>query len=108
MAASRSRCRRATARRPIAGKQSQIAITSRWKCIVPFALPVVPDVNAMSTVSSAAVSQFANVAGFADHHGLERAGIVGREVNRPSARASAAGARLLHGRLALGREPRVA
>ena len=46
------------------GKQSQAAITSRWKCIVPLPWPVVPEVKAMNAVSSAAVSQFSNVVGF--------------------------------------------
>ena len=40
------------------GKQSHIAITSRWKCIVPFGLPVVPEVKAISATSSADVSTF--------------------------------------------------
>ena len=39
------------------GKQSVIAMTSRWKCIVALGDPVVPDVKAISAVSSAAVSQ---------------------------------------------------
>ena len=30
---------------------------SRWKCIVPFGSPVVPDVNAIRQTSSLAVSQ---------------------------------------------------
>ena len=47
------------------GKQSQIAITSRWKCIVPLGLPVVPDVNAMRQMSSRAVSMLPKLAGFA-------------------------------------------
>ena len=38
------------------GKQSQIAITSRWKCIVALGSPVVPDVNASRLTSSAAVA----------------------------------------------------
>ena len=42
---------------------SQMASTSRWKCIVPFAWPVVPEVKAMSAVSSARVSALVNVAG---------------------------------------------
>ena len=42
------------------GKQSQIAITSRWKCMVPLGLPVVPEVNAISATSSFAVSTFSN------------------------------------------------
>ena len=47
-------------RRMCGGQQAQIAITSRWKCIVPFGWPVVPDVNAMMQVSSADVSTFTN------------------------------------------------
>ena len=47
------------------GQQSQLAITSRWKCIVPFGWPVVPDVNAISAVSSSAVATLAKSAGFA-------------------------------------------
>ena len=47
------------------GKQSHIASTSRWKCIVPFGLPVVPDVKAMNATSSAAVSTAANRGGLA-------------------------------------------
>ena len=46
------------------GKQSQIAITSRWKCMVPLGLPVVPEVKAISTMSSAAVSRLAKSVGF--------------------------------------------
>ena len=42
------------------GKQSQIAMTSRWKCIVPFGRPVVPEVKAISATSSLAVSRLAN------------------------------------------------
>ena len=49
-----------TARSVERGKQSQTAIRSRWKCIVPLGLPVVPDVNAISATSSAAVSTAAN------------------------------------------------
>ena len=45
----------------VRGEQSQIASTSRWKCIVPFGSPVVPDVNAISATSSAAVSQAVNL-----------------------------------------------
>jgi hypothetical protein len=45
------------------GKQSHTASTSRWKCIVPLPCPVVPDVNAISATSSAAVSQAVNVSG---------------------------------------------
>jgi hypothetical protein len=51
-------------RRTWRGKQSQIASTSRWKCIVPFPSPVVPEVKAMSATSSAAVSQLMKVVGF--------------------------------------------
>ncbi len=40
------------------GKQSHIAITSRWKCMVPLGLPVVPEVKAINATSSAAVSTF--------------------------------------------------
>ncbi len=47
------------------GKQSHIAITSRWKCIVPFGSPVVPEVNAMMHGSSDAVSTLSNVPVFA-------------------------------------------
>ena len=45
------------------GQQSHAASTSRWKCIVPLGVPVVPDVNAMSAVSSADVRTSPNVAG---------------------------------------------
>ena len=45
------------------GKQSQIASTSRWKCIVPFGWPVVPEVKAISATSSAAVGTLANASG---------------------------------------------
>ena len=47
------------------GKQSQIASTSRWKCIVPLGLPVVPEVKAISATSSAAVSTLAKLGGLA-------------------------------------------
>ena len=53
----------ALARKLDGGQQSHAAIRSRWKCIAAFGVPVVPDVNAMSAVSSAAVSTVANVAG---------------------------------------------
>ena len=43
------------------GNVSQIASTSRWKCIVPFGRPVVPDVNAIMQTSSEAVSTLSNV-----------------------------------------------
>ena len=36
---------------------AQLASMSRWKCIVPFGSPVVPDVNAIRQTSSLAVSQ---------------------------------------------------
>src|SRR6185436_17396221 len=42
------------------GKQSHIAITSRWKCMVPLGLPVVPEVKAISATSSDEVSTFLN------------------------------------------------
>src|SRR5712664_1344838 len=45
------------------GKQSHIAITSRWKCIVPFGLPVVPEVKAISATSSAAVGTLVKLSG---------------------------------------------
>src|SRR5258706_15092795 len=45
------------------GKQSHIAITSRWKCIVPLGFPVVPDVNAISATSSAEVATLVNQSG---------------------------------------------
>ncbi len=43
------------------GNVSQIASTSRWKCIVPFGRPVVPEVNAIMHTSSDAVSTLSNV-----------------------------------------------
>ena len=46
------------------GKQSHMAITSRWKCTVPFGLPVVPEVKAMSAGSSAAVGTLPKVSGW--------------------------------------------
>ena len=46
------------------GQQSQAASTSWWKCIVPFGWPVVPDVKAISAVSSPAVRTSANESGF--------------------------------------------
>ncbi len=42
------------------GKQSQIASTSRWKCMVPFGMPVVPEVKLIRQTSSAAVSTASN------------------------------------------------
>ena len=50
----------AFARSTCGGKQTQLAITSRWKCIVAFGWPVVPEVKANRQVSSAAVSTVAN------------------------------------------------
>ena len=47
------------------GKRSHIATTSRWKCIVPLGLPVVPEVKAMSATSSAAVATLVNHSGCA-------------------------------------------
>ena len=44
------------------GVVSQIASRSRWKCTVPLAAPVVPEVKAISATSSAAVSQAAKPA----------------------------------------------
>ena len=49
-----------SARSTCSGKQTQLAITSRWKCIVAFGWPVVPEVKASRQVSSAAVSTLAN------------------------------------------------
>ena len=74
---------------------------------MPFALPVVPDVNAMSTGSSAAVSQFVERAPASPTiMASSEPALVGREVDRaPTAAAPAP--RLLHCGLALGREPRV-
>jgi hypothetical protein len=40
-----------------------MASTSRWKCIVPLAVPVVPEVKAISATSSAAVSTASKAAG---------------------------------------------
>src|SRR3954463_713149 len=45
------------------GKQSVCAITSRWKCIVPFGPPVVPEVKEISATSSAAVGTLPKVSG---------------------------------------------
>ena len=61
------------------GQQSHAAITSRWKCIVPFGLPVVPDVNAISAVSVASVATSANVAGLPRRPRLDAIGRVGLE-----------------------------
>ena len=44
------------------GQQAQIAITSRWKCIVAFGTPVVPEVKPSRQVSSAAVSMVSKCA----------------------------------------------
>ena len=54
-----SDCGRSTCR----GNRSHIATMSRWKCIVPFGVPVVPEVNAISATSSCAVSQAAKRVG---------------------------------------------
>ena len=53
----------AVARSIEGGQHSHAAIRSRWKCIVPLGLPVVPEVNAISAVSSAMVSTAAKRAG---------------------------------------------
>ena len=45
------------------GKQSHMASTSRWQCMVPLGGPVVPEVKAISATSSAAVSQLSKPAG---------------------------------------------
>ena len=45
------------------GNRSHIAITSRWKWTVPLGVPVVPEVNAISAGSSAAVSTLPKVPG---------------------------------------------
>lgn len=45
------------------GKHTQLAITSRWKCIVAFGWPVVPEVNASRQVSSTAVATLSNRSG---------------------------------------------
>ncbi len=66
------------------GKQAQAATTSRWKCIVPFGLPVVPDVNAMSAVSSAAVSTLAKVGGLRRGARVEPLRLAGAEQQPPS------------------------
>ncbi len=44
------------------GQQAQIAITSRWKCMVALGTPVVPEVKASRQVSSAAVSTLTKAA----------------------------------------------
>ena len=54
------------------GKQSHIATTSRWKCIVPFGLPVVPEVKAISATSSAAVATLVNHSGCFSDQRVER------------------------------------
>jgi len=56
------------------GKASHIAITSRWKCIVPLGLPVVPEVKAMSATSSAAVSTLRKVCGWRRHSASRESG----------------------------------
>ena len=55
-AAGRTTCRE---------KVSAMASTSRWKCMVALGRPVVPEVNASSATSSAAVGTAANSAGAA-------------------------------------------
>src|SRR5688500_9988377 len=45
------------------GNVSHIATTSRWKCTVPFGLPVVPEVKAISATSSTAVGALVNHSG---------------------------------------------
>ena len=66
------------------GNVSHTASTSRWKCIVPFGRPVVPDVNAIMQTSSDAVATFANVAGC---RAAQRRQAVGRVVVREHDRA---------------------
>ena len=53
----------AVARSTDRGNRSHIASTSRWKCIVPFGDPVVPEVNAIRATSSCAVSHPSSSAG---------------------------------------------
>ena len=60
----------------VRGKQSQIASTSRWKCIVPFGSPVVPEVKAIRQTSSAAVSQAVKCEPGLRHQRFERVGRV--------------------------------
>ncbi len=50
----------ATGLRTCREKVSAIASTSRWKCVQPLGLPVVPDVKAIRATSSAAVGTASN------------------------------------------------
>ncbi len=60
-----------------AEKPSQMISMSRWKCIVPFGSPVVPDVKAIRHTSSAAVSAALNA-------GLSAAASASSDVGPPS------------------------
>ncbi len=51
-------------------KVSQIASTSRWKCMVAFGRPVVPEVNASSATSSAEVATSSWVVGWPSRRAL--------------------------------------
>ena len=53
---------------------SPIARMSRWKCIVIFGTPVLPEVAASSATSSAAVSTLANSPGLAAARTLRSSG----------------------------------
>ena len=53
------------ARSTCGGQQAAAAITSRWKCSVPFGTPVVPEVKAISATSSLAVATVSKCAGLA-------------------------------------------
>ena len=64
---------------------SHIAITSRWKCIVPFGRPVVPEVKAISTTSSAAVSQAVERLVVARHRGPSCLATLARTATQPRA-----------------------
>lgn len=46
------------------GQQRQMAITSRWKCMVALGMPVVPEVKPRMHVSSSAVPTVANGCGY--------------------------------------------
>ena len=63
--------------RIICEKPSQTASMSRWACMQPFGSPVVPDVNAMRQMSSAAVSTAAK-------SGLARSTSRSREASSPA------------------------
>jgi hypothetical protein len=65
----------ASARSTWSGKQTQLAITSRWKCIVAFGWPVVPEVKARRQVSSAAVSTLTNGASWRAISGSRPSGV---------------------------------